>query len=117
MDEQEMEQDLIDIQKKVLKIGLTSLKINSPLMTIINHHNVLGSKTKTFEEVLSSDLEMAKVVFQKRELFEGIHNLLIEKGKTPPKWMFSSLERVPEEVIKEILNSKSTFLLLDLKFL
>lgn len=109
--------ELIDIQKKVIEVGLNCLKVNSPLLMIINHHNLLRSKAKTLNEVFESDLELAKITHRQKEFSEGVHNLLILKAKVPPKWTYASLEEVPESLVQTMLSFKTDTLKLDLDYL
>jgi hypothetical protein len=109
--------DLVDIQINVLKIGLNCLKTSSPLLAIINHFNVLRAETMTYEEVLESDMQLAKMNFLEKDFYEGVDNLLVKKGKVPPKWMHSSLKEVPQDLVDKMLNTRSTLFNLDLDFL
>jgi hypothetical protein len=66
---------------------------------------------------LDKDIQLAKVVFTKPEIFEGVHNLLVDKGKVKAKWIFSCLKDVPEDFVQKMLNTSDNSLLLDLNFL
>jgi hypothetical protein len=109
--------DLVDIQINVLKIGLNCLKINSPLLTIVNHYNVLRAKKLTYVQVLKSDMQLAKMNFMQKDFYEGVENLLVQKGKVPPKWQFPNLESVPQDLVDKMLNTNTVLFSLDLDFL
>ena len=114
LDEAEITKNIKELQLQLISSGLNSLKVNSPLATILIDQNFYRCKSKSLKEVFESDFELMKQLLNEPEFYIGVENLLIKRGKEHPNWMFDSFEKVPSELVYSLMNKEDPNLKLDL---
>ena len=99
--------------KKIVKGSLKSLLTLSPLSIHLINAHYKKNKNLSLKEVFDNDFELLKILLEEEEFYEGIRFLLLDKGKTETKWVYKSLDQVPQTVVEHFMDYQDSGLKLD----
>lgn len=87
-----------EIAKQIMMRSPTSMKVAL--------HQLMLAKNKSFDEVISTDLHIAKNMLYHHDFFEGIRAAIIDKDKNP-KWNPQKIENVTREMVLDYFENQN----------
>ena len=90
------------------KNTLAILKERDPFSLAVQFEKYFADKNLTYEEVIDRDLRIIQNSIQEKMVNEGIRAKIIEKDNNP-NWPNKSLEEVPIDDVKKLLDLEKTY--------